>query len=97
MWSFAFLVLRCDEYAEAPIWSALKVSIIDESRKTLAVGIIDSILAAPPLPPVPSFINETVSPTEYPSPESIILNAAIVASETDETLTPASFPPPPVT
>ena len=53
-------------------------------------------LAAPPVPPVPSLINETVSPTVKPSPESMISIELIVASETAPTLAAASAPPPPV-
>ena len=42
-------------------------------------------------------MNVTPSPTENPSPGSIISNALIVASETEDTLTPASDPLPPET
>ena len=63
---------------------------------TGAVGVIDAILAEPPVPPVPSLANTTVSPTEYPSPGSNISTALIVASDTDATFAAASAPPPPV-
>jgi hypothetical protein len=40
----------------------------------LKVGIIELTIAAPPVPPVPSFTKETVSPIVYPSPASIRSN-----------------------
>ena len=82
--------------------AAFKVSslcglIVNESEKTFAVGVIVCTLAAPPVPPVPSFTNVTASPTENPSPGSIISKELIVASETDATFIPPSDPPPPET
>ena len=68
-----------------------------ESLKTFAVGMMVCTRAAPPLPPVPSLMNVTESPTENPSPGSIMSNELIVASDTEATLIPASLPPPPVT
>ena len=59
------------------------------------VGIIELTRAAPPVPPVPSLTNETVSPIVYPSPASIRSNWLIVASDIDATLAAASAPPPP--
>ena len=81
--------------ADALSKSSLCGLIVRVSTNTFAVGVIVWTLAAPPVPPVPSFVNVTPSPTEKPSPGSIMSNALIVASDTEATLTPASLPPPP--
>ena len=70
------------------IWSVLIT--------TLPVTIISLIWAdAPLVAPVPSSINLTVSPTLYPSPESIISIPSTTESAIEATLPYASWPPPP--
>ena len=63
MWSFAFFVSNGEENAEALNVSSLTVLMIVPVVIILAVGTIVATLAEAPLPPVPSFTNETESPT----------------------------------
>ena len=96
-WVLAVTLCKGEVKAEALSKSSLCGLIARESMKTFAVGVIVWTLAAPPVPPVPSLMNITPSPTENPSPGSVISKALIVASETEDTLTPASDPLPPGT
>ena len=64
IWVLASASVNGVVYADALIVSSLIVLMTTVSIDTFAVGVIDATLAEPPVPPVPSLANTTVSPTE---------------------------------
>ena len=91
----------CWELANKGLLTLLELRLAEDNPwtvslffKTFPVGIIVPTVAAAPSPPVPPSTKSNLSPTQYPSPESTIVNPFRISSTSEETSPLASAPPP---